>query len=110
MARLATGLWVSAYLARLQAEGIFVFVPQKGDGTAGAVIIKVATLDGRATAYRREMDVMTGARPWAVLTQGPERDVDESLAKQASFDPDLWIVEIEDRHGRHLLDQPGLAE
>jgi hypothetical protein len=34
----------------------------------------------------------------------PERSVDERLAREVRFDPDAWIVETEDRAGRHFLD------
>ena len=79
MSRLAAGLWVQAYLRRLQIEHVPAYVAAKGDPTAGAVIVKTATLDGRA------------------------------VAKQRSFDPDLWVIEVEDRQGRHLLNEPGLS-
>ena len=52
----------------------------------------------------------TGARVWAPLAEGPEAEVDAALGRQRRFDPDLWVIEVEDRAGRHLLDQPGLAE
>lgn len=108
MARLAAGIWVAAYLRRLQAEGIAVYVARRGDETAGAVIVKLATLDGRARAFQRSFDLTTGGRAWVVLAEGPEAEVDAALARQAGFDPDLWVIEVEDRQGRHLLDQPGL--
>lgn len=82
----------------------------KGDPTAGAVIVKCATLDGAALAYERRYDLMTGARAWMVLVQGPEAEVDAALARQRRNDPDLWIIEVEDRSGRALLDQPGLSD
>jgi hypothetical protein len=44
------------------------------------------------------------------LTEGLEAEVDAALSRQRGFDPDLWVIEVEDREGRHLLDQPGLAE
>jgi hypothetical protein len=53
---------------------------------------------------------MTGDRNWVILSEGDERDVDASLSKQRSFDPDLWVIEVEDRQGRNLLDEPGLSE
>lgn len=108
MSRLATGLWVSAYLARLQAEGISTYVNAKGDATAGAVLVKLATMDGKATAFQRSFDLMTGARKWMVLAEGDERTVDESIARQRSFDPDLWVIEVEDARGRHMLGDTGL--
>lgn len=110
MSRLAAGVWVSAYLARLQAEGIAVYVVARGDETAGAVLVKLATLDGRAQAFHRVVDLMSGARAWDVLAEGPEREVDESIARQRSFDPDLWVIEVEDAKGRHMLGEPGLSD
>ena len=106
--RLTADIWVSAYLARLRLIEIPAFVVQRGDGTAGAVLIKLNTLDGQACCYQRSFDLMTGARKWVVLTEGAEPDVDASITKQRSFDPDLWVIEVEDRQGRHLLDEPGL--
>ncbi len=110
MSRLTADIWVSAYLNRLRLEGIPAFVVAKGDATAGAVLVKLNTLDGQARAYQRSFDMMTGARSWMVLTEGEEREVDEAIARQCGFDPDLWVIEVEDRAGRHLLDQPGLAD
>ncbi|MCB1328864.1 MAG: DUF1491 family protein [Maritimibacter sp.] len=108
MSRLASGIWVGAYLARLQAEGIPVYVVARGDETAGAVLVKLATLDGAARAFHRVVDLMTGTRRWDVLAEGPEREVDATIARQRSFDPDLWVIEVEDARGRHMLDEPGL--
>lgn len=43
------------------------------------------------------------------IAQGPERDIDAITTREAGFDPDLWVIEIESRDGRTLLDQDGLA-
>jgi hypothetical protein len=108
-ARLTAEFWVRAYLARLRLADIPAFVTAKGDATAGAVAVKVNTLDGRARALGRINDA-TGARLWALTAEGPEADVDAALARARRSDPDLWIVEVEDRAGRDLLDEPGLSE
>ena len=107
--RLASEVWVSAYLRRLDLQNIPAFVTHKGDPTAGAVMVKVATLDGQAVCYQRSFDLMTGDRAWVVLAEGVEADVDASVAKQRSFDQDLWVIEVEARDGRHLLEEEGLA-
>lgn len=107
--RLTSELWVSAYLTRLRLLDIPVFVTRKGDATAGAVLVKLNTLDGRAVAFQRQFDLMSGAREWVVLADGNDADVESSLTKQATFDSDLWVIEVEDRQGRHLLDDPSLA-
>ena len=106
--RLTADIWVSAYLARLRLIDVPAFVVQRGDATAGAVLIKLNTLDGRACCYQRSFDLLTGDRKWVVLVEGDEEDVDASVSKQRGFDPDLWVIEVEDRQGRHLLDEPGL--
>ena len=108
--RLTSDLWVSAYLTRLRLLEIPAFVVRKGDATAGAVLVKLNTLDGQAAAFQRQFDLMSGEREWVTLATGAEADVDASLSKQAGFDPDLWVIEVEDRSGRHLLDEPGLAD
>ena len=108
MARLTAEFWVKAYLARLRLADIPAFVVTRGDSTAGAVLVKQATLDGQATAHQRSFDPMTGERAWMVLAEGVEADVDAAISRQREFDPDLWVIEVEDRAGRHLLDEPGL--
>ncbi|UWQ28439.1 DUF1491 family protein [Leisingera sp. M523] len=108
MNRLTAEFWVQAYLARLRLMGIPAFVTSHGDDTAGAVLVKLNTLDGQARAFHRTYDLMSGARKWDGLSAGPEAEVDTSILRQRSFDPDLWVIEVEDRAGRHLLDEPGL--
>ena len=108
MIRLTADLWVAAYLARLRADGIPAYVLAKGDAVAGAVVVKLATLDGRAVARERVADLATGGRRWAVLVEGVEAEVDTVLTRARARDPDLWVIEVEDRRGRDLLDQPGL--
>jgi hypothetical protein len=108
--RLTAEFWVGAYLARLRLADIPAYVTAKGDASAGAVLVKVATLDGRARALQRSFDLATGARAWVTLAEGPEAEVDAALARQRARDPDLWVIEVEDRAGRSLLDEPGLAE
>lgn len=105
--RLTAEFWVQAYLARLRLNDIPAFVVSRGDATAGAVIVKSNTLDGQARAFERRMD-MSGARVWMVLAEGEDAEVEEALARQKGFDPDLWIVEVEDRGGRTLLEEDGL--
>ena len=108
MTRLATEFWVQAYRARLSLADIPAFVTARGDDTAGAVLVKLNTLDGQARVFQRSVDLMTGDRQWIELTAGSEPDVDAAITRQRSFDPDLWVIEVEDRQGRHLLGEDGL--
>lgn len=106
-ARLTSGFWVAAYLTRLRLADIPAYVT-RGDDQAGAVVVKVATLDGRAQAFRRQFDLATDARIWVTLAEGSEADVDALLSRERQRDRDLWVIELEDRQGRTLLDQDGL--
>ncbi|WP_294223799.1 DUF1491 family protein [uncultured Shimia sp.] len=108
--RLTAEFWVHAYLARLRLADIPAFVVAHGDNTAGAVLVKLNTLDGKAIVFQRSFDLMTGDRQWVVLAEGDEPEVDAALARQRSFDTDVWVIEVEDRQGRHLLDEPGLSD
>ena len=110
MARLTADLWVAAYLARLRLANIPAYLTARGDPTAGAVVVKCATLDGQARAWQRSFDPMTGARVWMVLAEGAEAEVDAVLTRLRGRDRDLWVIELEDRAGRTLLDEPGLAD
>lgn len=107
--RLTTEFWVAAYLTRLRLAEIPAYVTAKGDATAGAVIVKVATLGGQAQAFQRSFDMAADARVWVTLAEGPEPEVDALLARQKARDRDLWVIELEDKAGRTLLDQDGLA-
>ena len=109
--RLKSSIWVAAYLRRCQTEGIFGAVRKRGAEEAGAVFVKVALLDGNAMLYApAPQTVYDESRPAerlfvsASLQPVPEQSVEERLAKELRFDPDVWIVETEDRAGRHFLD------
>lgn len=112
--RLKSGIWVAAYLRRCNVEGAPAAVRRRGAEEAGAVFIIINRLDGTATLYgpapqsafdeaqpadRIFVPMLGGAAPV------PEADIEARLMREIRFDPDLWIVEIEDRAGRHFLEQ-----
>jgi hypothetical protein len=108
--RLKSSIWVAAYLRRCQTEGIFGAVRRRGAEEAGAVFVKVALLDGNAMLYVPAPQTVYDSRPIErIFTPTspqplPEASVEARLVKEIRFDPDVWIVETEDRAGRHFLD------
>jgi hypothetical protein len=109
--RLKSAIWVAAYLRRCQTAGVFGAVRRRGAEEAGAVFVKVATLDGNATLYvPAPQTVYDDSRPvdrYFVPVSAeplPEQKVEDRLAKEIRFDPDAWIVETEDKAGRQFLD------
>jgi len=107
--RLTAELWVQAYLTRLRLADIPAFVVARGDATAGAVLVKLNPLDGSAVLFQRSVELMSGARTWVVLTEGAEPEIDGAVARQRSFDPDLWVIEVEDRAGRQFAGSTGIG-
>jgi hypothetical protein len=109
--RLKTSIWVAAYLRRCEVEGVFGAVRRRGAEEAGAVLVKVTTLDGKAMLYvPAPQTVYDDMRPVERLFVPaspeplPEPSVEDRLAKEIRFDADAWIIETEDRAGRHFLD------
>lgn len=75
------------------------------------MFVKLALMDGNAMLYTpAPQAVYDDSRPiervFAPASREPvaEQAVEERLAKEIRFDSDVWIVEIEDRAGRHFLD------
>jgi hypothetical protein len=105
-AELRTDIFVAALIRRAQAGGASAFVIHKGDLEAGAVLVKVARLDGTGALYGPAMDP-EGRRFWMDLTAGAggpdEAALDAYVARRRAYDSDLWLVEIEDREGRPFL-------
>ncbi len=112
--RLKSSIWVAAYLRRCNVEGAFAVVRKRGAEEAGAIFIVVNRLDGTATLYGPAPqtvfdDGMPLDRAFSIVTgrdgPAPEADVEARLQKEIRFDPDVWILECEDRAGRHFLDK-----
>jgi hypothetical protein len=110
--RLKSAIWVAAYIRRCHGEGAFAAVRRRGAEEAGAIFIKLNRLDGTAELFApAPQTAFDDARPAdRAFSRSfghdpvPEARVEDKLAKEARFDPDVWIVEVEDRNGRHFID------
>ncbi len=107
--RLRTDFWVSAYLRRCGVEGVVAVLRRRGAAEAGAVLIKIDRLDGTATllgpAPQSEAED-SGERRFVPVHRDDHLDglaAEARLAREIGFDPDLWIIEVEDRAGRSFL-------
>ena len=110
--RLKSALWVAAYLRRCQVEGVTAVLRRRGAEEAGAVFVRISRLDGRSDLFGPAPQSAFDAAPSAdrafsaSLDERPatDADVEAYLARELKFDPDIWIVEVEDRAGRNFLD------
>lgn len=105
--RLKAGLYVRALIRRAEVEGAQAFVVKKGIEESGAVFLKLNRLDGHVLVLsqaRRGEGEMVWVKPLGDWTD--EDRARTYLDKQLKFDPDVWIVEVEDRQGRAFVDEP----
>ena len=102
--QLSTDLWVSALIRRAELGGAFAMIERKGDARAGAVLVKVLNRpEGTARLYA-EATRMDGERVWMQpAPSDQEPDLDRYIERAVRVDPDIWVVEIDDRQGRHFL-------
>jgi hypothetical protein len=111
--RLKSAIWVAAYIRRCNGVGAYAVVRRRGAEEAGAIFVKLNRLDGTAELYGpAPQSAFDDARPsdrmFSASIPGqpaPEEKIEERLTKEVRFDPDVWIVEVEDRAGRHFLDR-----
>lgn len=107
--RLKSEIWVQAYLRSCAASGLFSTLVKRGDADAGAIFVRVLRLDGGSDVYGpaaaglAEADAERRFSPRFAAGPVPDAEADAYLAEQRRYDPDLWIVEVEDRAGRHGL-------
>lgn len=109
--RLKSGIWVAAYLRRCAVEGAFAVLRRRGSEEAGAIFVQVDRLDGTVALYgpapQSLADADTGDRLFVPVPLKPEPSpaaAQMRLQRELEFDSDLWIVDVEDRQGRHFLD------
>ncbi len=101
---LSSDLWVSALIRRAQIEGAYATVVKKGDARAGSVIVKAYDTSTRTARLFTEAFGADGDRLWIQpVTSDSESELDAYIARQRGYDPDLWVVEIEDGQGRHFI-------
>ncbi|HEY3777716.1 MAG TPA: DUF1491 family protein [Rhizomicrobium sp.] len=104
--RLKTGIFVQALIRRAQAAGASVYVARRGAEEAGALYLKLARPDRSCTVLsqaRRGEGELVWMRPLGESSD--EAAAAKYFEKQIRFDPDLWIIEIEDREGRAFVDE-----
>ena len=84
------------------------YVTKRGDTEAGAIFVKIDTLDGYAKLFTRYLkyDLINENDVVEFVNLYPEKkiqnvDIDKRISKEMEIDSDCWIVEIEDKEGRN---------
>ncbi len=102
--RIKSDVLISALLRQVSAQGGFATIVHKGAAEAGAIFLQARQRDGSYALY--------GPAPQALVESGRDdaglrhlelrledasgAEIDSKMAGERRFDPDLWLVEIED--------------
>jgi len=109
-ARLRSDFWVSAYIRRCAVQDVVAVLRRRGAAEAGAIFVRLDCLDGTARLFGPAPQSLVaeddGVRRFIEipLPDNTPLAAEEKLRREMNFDGDLWIVEVEDRAGRHFLD------
>jgi hypothetical protein len=108
--RLRSDFWVAALRRRAEAAGAFVSIARRGAEEAGAIFVRVDRHDGRFDLYGPAPQTFFDEesvrdRLFSRIVHEAAEDVARArIEQEMRFDPDLWIVDIEDRQGRPFLE------
>ena len=106
MTRITSSLFVAQLVRRVFGEGGFAAVARRGAEEAGAIFVVARSRSGTSSLYGpapqslREED---GGRRFLAEPAADEAALTTRFAREARFDPDFWVVEIEtDAPGDYL--------
>ena len=105
-AKLKPGIWVPAQVRLCDAKFLSAYVRKKGDPDGGAVLLRLDRLNGTSEVFTQARGLdgrlgwMRGVGDGAV----PDAEVESYIQGELSFDPDLWVLEIEDPDEQYELD------
>jgi hypothetical protein len=108
--RLTSTMWVAAYVRRCHIEGAYAVVRRRGSNEAGAIFVVLDRLDGTQTLFVQAPQSLIHDDDTRDRLFVPVENIDDGLAvterltREQKFDPDLWVVDVEDRQGRHFLE------
>lgn len=104
-----SAIWVYAHIRRCNANGLFAALARRGAEEAGSIYVRIDLLNGTGALFGPAPGPAydeRGERRWVKLiagTPGSHGRIDDYLGRVKSVDPDIWIIDIDDRHGTGML-------
>ena len=87
------------------------YVIKRGDEQAGAIFVKIDTLDGFSKLFLRNIkyDLNNDREIIEFADLYPQKrittkEIDNRISKEIEIDRDCWVVEIEDKNGFNAFD------
>ena len=105
---LKAGIWISAQVRLCNQIHLPAMVRRRGDNDAGSILILVDRLDGTSYVLSQIRDA-DGVRNWLKVTGANPVAYEECEAyiqRRTGTDPDIWVLEIEDRDNTYTPDAP----
>lgn len=113
--RLSSDLWVASYLRQCRLNGAFGYLAKRGATDAGAIFVKIVEPDGSVNLYgpapqsevldSSNPDVFSGedSRSFELILVSTDEQIEARLSREKDFDPDIWVLEVENATGNHAL-------
>lgn len=93
--RLRSDIFISGLLKIAQSHGGMGMVLRKGHPETGSVALVLRIDNTSCTIYAEARDT-SGNLAWISRREKVnDRDVSQWVEKESSFDPDLWVIEVE---------------
>lgn len=105
MARLTTDIVVGAALRQAAGFGIFAAILRKGDARAGAIFVELEKSVNEFCLLARQLNY-DDEYEWVCIigTDWVSREVvQDRLSREVSYDPDCWIISVQDSEGRNIF-------
>lgn len=108
--RVTSAIWVGVLIRRYSGVGAIATLARRGAEEAGAIFVTVDGLGGAVDLYGpAPQAIFDETRPsdrrfQRILESADPAAITERLEREVRFDPDLWVVAVEDREGRILFD------
>ncbi|WP_322990851.1 DUF1491 family protein [Hoeflea sp.] len=108
--RLKAGIFVSAIVRRVFADGGMAVIERRGSEEAGAIFVRIRHRDGsESLAAPAPQTAFDSDHPDGRLfelrkSRVAENEVSETIAREIRFDPDIWVLEIETETPETYLD------
>ncbi len=101
-ARLRSDFWAGAYIRLCNGLDRPATLRRRGAAEAGAIFIVMDRLDGSQALYGpapQSLADESGERLFLKMLEGDAPAIMDRLEREARFDPDLWIIDVEARDG-----------
>lgn len=100
---LPTHIVIGAAQRAATHAGAGFYIRKRGEAGRGTILLALSDQAGGFRLYRQVWD--GERRILAEMQSGEEMEIEAAITREIDFDPDLWVVEIEDRKARLFFDK-----